>query len=116
MFSSSFVVVDVIFPADSAAAGKILTALLLLLSSESVVLVVLVVAREKASAILYSSTRVRVCVLWCLRACEKNRRLTDNTERKKSKKLILKGETQNRKGLKEFFPDKMKTLNEKKEE
>jgi hypothetical protein len=40
--------------------------------------------------------------------------LTDNTERKKSKKLILKGETQNRKGLKEFFPDKMKTLNEKK--
>ena len=66
MFSSSFVVVDVIFPADSAAAGKILTALLLLLSNESV-LVVLVVAREKASAILYSSARVRrvfcgVCV------------------------------------------------------
>ena len=88
MFSSSFVVVDIIFPADSAAAGKILTALLLLLSNESVLLVVLVVAREKASAILYSSTRVRVCVLWCLRACEKNRRLTDTTERKKSKKLI----------------------------
>ena len=67
MFSSSFVVVDVIFPADSAAAGKILTALLLLLSNESVLLVVLVVAREKASAILYSSARVRrvfcgVCV------------------------------------------------------
>lgn len=57
MFSSSLVVVDIIFPADSAA-GKILTTLLLL-SNESV-LVVLVVAREKASAIL-PSTRVRVC-------------------------------------------------------
>ena len=59
MFSSSLVVVDIIFPADSATAGKILTALLLL-SNESVLLVVLVVAREKASAIL-PSTRVRVC-------------------------------------------------------
>ena len=49
-----------------------------------------------------------------MRVCEKNRRLTDKAERKKSKKLIRGGETQNRKGLKEFFPDKMKTLNEKK--
>jgi hypothetical protein len=42
-----------------------------------------------------------------MRVCEKNRRLTDKAERKKSKKLIRGGETQNRK-RKEFFRIKWK--------
>ena len=111
MFSSSLVVVDIIFPADSAA-GKILTTLLLL-SNESV-LVVLVVAREKASAIL-PSTRVRVCFVvharvWKKQAC-------DRQGREEKKQKIKKGGRDAKQKKEGLFSEKMeKKTSGKKEE
>ena len=56
------------------------------------------------------------CVLWCLRVCEKNRRLTDKTERKKSKKLIRERRKTEKK-REGIFSDKMeKKTSRKKEE
>lgn len=46
------------------------------------------------------------CVLWCMRVCEKNRRLTDKAERKKKQKIKKGGRDakQKKEGL---FSDKM---------
>ena len=56
------------------------------------------------------------CVLWCMRVCEKNRRLTDKTERKKSKKLIRERRKTEKK-REGIFSDKMeKKTSRKKEE